>query len=607
METASLIQAANTAFQQKRYSDAAELCKSILETDSEIFLANLLLGAAFTQLSKPCDAVLYLRKARELDSNSADALKFLAQALRAKGEVDEAFRLASSGVKLHSLDADLRALLAEIFIARKEPLQAANHLKVALEIRPKSVPFHLLMGKALELLNDDRSAFEVYRLALGLNPRSAKAHASIAKLLLANGDAESAAKGFRAAIECGEVTSEIHICMAQALIALDQEEEATEHLRAAISIDPNTADAHAMLAYRDQTKGNFDAARIHFLRSTEIQPEQAVSYYGLVQSKRITTEDEQLVLRMQSALVSDSLSGTDRMILQFSLGKALTDLGDYEAAMHSYDEGNRLAFQVRLGGKPFPRERYSDILRQTANTYTQEFFDLNRAHGSASNQPIFIVGMMRSGTTLVDQILSSHAEVGAMGERDFWLQQPSIDWDPATAATIQDSFLNLQRQAVPDRPFITDKTPQNYQVLGLIHAMFPLAKIIHVTRTPIDNAFSIYTTAYDRSPDFAHDQGNIAFAYRAYEEIMNHWRTVIPGKNMIEISYENLIANHDEVVRDLIDACHLNWDTSCLRHETNKNIVKTPSLWQVRQPIYGSSVGKWRHFEPWLGELLKLK
>ncbi len=475
-----------------------------------------------------------------------------------------------------------------------------------LALRPapqKAAEALVIAGQCLEILLADSDAYQAYRQAVNLDPQSSEANLALGKLLLAHGDPARALPALQTAIELRPNEASWRVILAQAYLSIQQESQAEVQLRSALELNSNLSDAHAMLGYRLQTLGRFDDARHHFRRSIQIQPLQAVSYYGIVQGRKVTDEDGDLVSQMQIASESPNLAESDRMYLLYSLGKASSDLGEFRQAMEFWNSANQVARKVCLGGRPFANEQYRADINRTIETFTRDFFQSHRSVGSASAQPIFIVGMMRSGTTLMDQILSSHPEVGAMGERPFWLTQPL---NLERASPVQESFLKMQVEAAGSMPRITDKTPQNFQVLGWIHLLFPHAKIVHMTRDPIDNCLSIYSTPYEQSPDFAHDLSSIAFAYQTYRRLMQHWHSVIPEESILQVSYEELVSNHAETVERVVRFCGLEWDSHCLEHQSNRAVVKTPSMWQVRQPIYSGSVGKWRSFEPWLGELLNL-
>jgi hypothetical protein len=226
---------------------------------------------------------------------------------------------------------------------------------------------------------------------------------------------------------------------------------------------------------------------------------------------------------------------------------------------------------------------------------------------------VFIVGMPRSGTTLLEQILSSHPAVAPGGELPFWIQR--LDDSNASAigraeagglTEAAEEYLRLLRQIGPHALRVTDKAPFNFEFLGQLRLALPNARIIHCLRRPIDTGLSIFFTNFTQEQRYAWDQGDIVFQYRQYERLMDHWRRVLRPERFTEVQYETLVADREAETRRLIAFCGLDWDEACLAPERNDRKVQTSSLWQARQPVYKTSVERWRRYEPWLGELREL-
>jgi hypothetical protein len=238
----------------------------------------------------------------------------------------------------------------------------------------------------------------------------------------------------------------------------------------------------------------------------------------------------------------------------------------------------------------------------------------SRAKGSSgSHLPVLIVGMPRSGSTLLEQILSSHPEIGSAGELFFW-HPHGLEWgraglrhlNPQHLGAIGDDYVRLLRASAPNALRVIDKNLLNFQWLGLIWQAFPNARFIHCRRHPVDTCLSIYFTLFMLPQDYMSDRGDLAFCYRQYERLMGHWRRVLPPDRFIEVDYQALVEDREREARRLIAFCGLDWDDACLKHEANRRPVRTASVWQARQPIYRSSLERWRRYEPWLGELRQL-
>jgi Sulfotransferase family len=226
---------------------------------------------------------------------------------------------------------------------------------------------------------------------------------------------------------------------------------------------------------------------------------------------------------------------------------------------------------------------------------------------------VLIVGMPRSGTTLAEQILSSHPGVAAGGEMHIWNRRGAMfeqagasGTEPAYVQELAEAYLRWISALAPEAVRVTDKMPFNFLWTGLIHLAFPRAVIVHCQRQPIDVALSVHQTHFSPLVDLPTGGKDLVFYYRQYERLMAHWRAVLPADRFLELRYEELIANPEPITRRLIAFCGLPWDDACLHPERNQRVVKTASKWQARQPVYRSSVDRWRRYEPWLGELREL-
>jgi hypothetical protein len=308
-------------------------------------------------------------------------------------------------------------------------------------------------------------------------------------------------------------------------------------------------------------------------------------------------------------LKEPDLADGERADLHFALGKAHDDLGEYATAISHFDDGNALKHRHTS----YDRERHAAAVNSQVETFTADFYARNAPHGSPCETPILILGMPRSGTTLVEQILSSHGQVAAGGELRFWGERATAfrmndqgEINPAWAQTVERDYRAVLARISPTALRVTDKRPQNFHYVSLIHAVFPRARIIHCRRHPVDTCLSIYFQNFGRRIDFAYSRDDLLACYRQYQKLMEHWRSVLPSDRFHEIHYEDLVADQAATTRQLIAFCGLNWDDSCLRPDRNPRPVRTASLWQARQPVYRTSVARWQHYEPWLGALRDL-
>jgi hypothetical protein len=283
-------------------------------------------------------------------------------------------------------------------------------------------------------------------------------------------------------------------------------------------------------------------------------------------------------------------------------------LGDYEGAMGHFDAANG----IRSAMVRFDQAATASHVDRIIAHFTPAFLAAHAGLGTADPTPLLIVGMPRSGTTLVEQIVSCHPAIAAGGELMYWVPfdtkvtADALDLTPEWAHASAAGYLGTLRSISATAARVTDKMPFNFLLVGLIHLLLPGARIIHCRRDPIDTCLSIYSIFFEGRMEFATSKANLAFYYRQYARLMEHWRAVLPPDRFIEVQYERLIDNREAETRRLIAFTGLDWDDACLVPEKNERAVRTASVWQVRRPVYSSSVERWRRYEPWLGELAGL-
>jgi hypothetical protein len=309
---------------------------------------------------------------------------------------------------------------------------------------------------------------------------------------------------------------------------------------------------------------------------------------------------------MEAALATPGLEVAQRLRLHLALGKAADDLGDYALAMEHFDAAD----VVRRNSSSFDPAGFDLEIDRLIASCTPELIARASEPGGSDRTPVLIMGMPRSGTTLVEQIVSNHPEVVAGGELNFWNERGPA-WFAAGAETpflgkAAKDYLDVLRAIGPTAARVTDKMPFNFLWAGLIHVALPCATIIHCRRTAVDTALSIHQTHFHPGLAFPTGGAELVAYFRSYQRLMDHWRSVLPANRFIEVDYEELTRAPEPVIRRVIAACGLTWHDACLRPESNTRAVKTPSKWQARQPINRNSVARWRRYEPWLGPLRAL-
>lgn len=432
---------------------------------------------------------------------------------------------------------------------------------------------------------------------------------------MAQGAFGPAEASFRYAAQVAPDDFEAHYGLALALSAQSKTDESIQALRRALDLNPRLATGYVLLASLHQRRGEFAEAIRASRAAIDLNPGLSRPYVDVVHSKKIGTEDSDLVDRLGQMANEAGRSTGERIGLHYALGKSLNDLRQFEAAIRHFDAANELGYEAvgaSLGYAPSDEEQAID---QVVRCFDAEFFRRNANLGSPSELPVMIVGMIRSGTTLLNAMLSSHPGVASAGELEFWESEalPLLRnayrgvVHPSQIAEVADRYRRKLRAVGLKRKRVIDKMPVNYLHIGLIHTAFPNARFVHVRRNPIDTCLSIYTTDFGLEPPrFAFRRANIVHAYRQYRRLMEHWRRVIPADRLIEVDYEDLVRRREEVLPALVEFLGLDWDDSPLRHEDSSSEIVTPSRWQARQPVYTSSLERWRNYEPWLGEFAEL-
>jgi tetratricopeptide (TPR) repeat protein len=513
---------------------------------------------------------------------------------------DAALRQPSSPIVWHDLG------LACLEVGHVPDAIAAFQRAVA--NNPRYTDAYFRLGIALEKQGDLRGAILAYDRATELLPSLTEAWFRAGALVFMLGHRDEAIGCFRRAAATGPKTRFGRLGAARALLTEDRDAEAEKVLRQTLALDPSNAMAHDLLGNLLAEFGRFEEAEACFARAIALTPLLSGSYYDLVRCRPLTSDDN-LLTQMETALETPGLDVEQRLRLHLALGKAADDLSDYAVAMRHLDA----ASTVRRRSMQFDSAAFDTEIDRMITRATPDLIARSGGLGSCDATPVLIIGMPRSGTTLVEQIVSSHPGVAAAGEQNFWNERGAV-WHQAGPAGDEAPFLGkaaadylgLLREIGPQAARVTDKMPFNFLWVGLIHLALPRATIIHCRRAPIDTALSIHQTYFHPGLAFPTGGDELVAYFRSYRRVTDHWRRVLPADRFIEVDYEDLTSAPEPVIRRIIAACGLPWDDSCLRPERNPRAVKTPSKWQTRQPIYRNSVERWRRYEPWLGPLAAL-
>jgi tetratricopeptide (TPR) repeat protein len=543
----------------------------------------------------------------------ATLLALATQLLRAGRPADAIAPLRDAAV-LHPSNSIIQHDLGLAYLEVGRIPDATAALQRAVASNPRYADAYFRLGIALEKLGNIGGAIVAYDHATKLQPSLTEAWFRSGALVHELGHRDEAIGCFRRAAAAGGKTSFGRLGKARALLIEDRNPEAEQALRETLVADPRNAMAYDLLGNLLSDLGRFDEARACFERAIAIAPLLAGCYYDLVRCRPVTSRDDGLLQRMEAALATPGLEAAQRLRLHLAIGKAAEDLGDYALAMKHLDAAD----DVRRSSRSFDSAAFSTEIDRLIARCTPELIARAPELGCGDATPVLIIGMPRSGTTLVEQIVSMHPEVGAGGELNFWNERGAAWHRSATVgnknpfvakeflAKAAADYLRVLRMIAPTAARVTDKMPFNFLWAGLIHLAFPRAIIIHCRRTAVDTALSIHQTHFHPGLAFPTGGDELVAYFRSYQRLIDHWRTVLPTDRFIEVDYEDLTRAPEPVIRRIIAACGLAWHDACLRPESNPRAVKTPSKWQTRQPIYRTSVERWRRYEPWLGPLRAL-
>jgi tetratricopeptide (TPR) repeat protein len=493
--------------------------------------------------------------------------------------------------------------------------EALPRYQNAIAIDPALVEAHGGLGNALAALDRPHEAVAPFRSALALRPDHHKANLGLGRVLLDLSQPHEALAHIDRAIAARPDMAESHVARGRALVDLHRVDEALACFEVAVALDPNRAGSHHDLGLLYVFMGKFADARRAFETAVALAPRSGEFHRSLAEVARFEPGDARLAAMEALAAEMASLGVREQIALGFALGKAHGELDDPERAMHHLLAANALKRRQLA----YDEARTLGRLGRIESVFSPELLDARRGSGDPSALPIFIVGMPRSGTTLVEQILASHPHVFGAGEIPEFGRIVESVCEPAGASgafpevvpslgvarlrEIGERYVAAPRAIAPAAARVTNKMPGNFRLIGLIHLVLPNARVIHVRRDPVDTCLSCFSKLFRRQP-YTYDLGELGRYYGAYASLMAHWRRVLPADAVLDVRYEDVVRDLEGQARRIVAACGLPWDARCLDFHRATRPVRTASANQVRRPLYDSAVGRWRPYEPWLGPLL---
>lgn len=515
-----------------------------------------------------------------------------------------------------TVDPDNAQLHCDLGVMRRrlgQPELALAHYQASLRLDPSQSRVYNNLGNLLKQLGRSPEAAQNYRLAVEKDPAYAAGWMNLAEALRVQGELDAARAAAEQALERAPGDAAILNTLGAVLSDLGELDQGLACFQRATQAAPRFALAWCNYGTILQRKGRIDEAVSAYRRALELDPTDTKALRYLSRNIKFRPGDSEL-RNMEHLLQQPRVSKDDRIDLHFALGKAYDDAGDYAKAFDHIAAANRLQRQhVRYSASANTAQ-----VDRLIKTFSPEFFRHHALAGSDSEVPLFVLGMPRSGTSLVEQILASHPAVFGAGELTLLLRLPDrlsallqqpyprcVDGlDQSLCARLAAEYLAILRKPAPHALRVIDKTPFYFTVLGLIQLLFPRARVIHCQRDALDTGLSCFANRFTDSVPFVYDLAEIGAYYRDYRRLMAHWRATL-SLSMLEIRYEDLVANLESVSRRMIEFCGLEWSDRCLAYHQTERVVQTASSWQVRQPIYASSVQRWRHYEPWLGPMIQ--
>ena len=570
-------------------------------------------GEAYWALGERDAAIERYEQALALKPGFAGAHNNLGNAYKELGRLDDAIGCYLQAIAISPDFAMSHNNLGVVFKNLGRTDDAVAHYRKALSIAPNYAEAHTNLGNALQEVGRPEDAIAHHEKALAVRPDYAEAHSNLGNALKALGRPSDAVTHYEQALAIKPDFAMAHYNLGIALDDLGRPEEAVARYETALAIEPDYAEAHNNLANALDELGRQEDAVAHYQKALTIKPDYAEAHRHLAKLK---PELERVSL-LQKLLEEPAATDIDAMHYQFALGDIHHDAARFDEAFEHYDKANAL----KRGAISYDAQQYSDYADRLIEGYSQDYFQGIAAIGSDSELPVFIIGMPRSGTTLIEQIVSSHPEVYGAGElavlgnieRAIVEEFATLDPYPSCMRSHSQSIVpRAARQYLEEivgrsdgEQRVTDKAPGNFARIGLIKTLFPEARIIHCRRDALDTCTSIYLNYFVEGQDYAYELTELGQHYLDYEKLMAHWESLFPS-GILGVHYEELVTEQEAVSRRLIEYLGLEWDVRCLDFHENKRAVRTASSAQVRRPMYTHSISRWKQYEKHLAPLIAM-
>lgn len=487
--------------------------------------------------------------------------------------------------------------------------KAIEHLNRATAAMPEDAAMLTHLGTALSYAGKLDAAADSLKAALEIDPKFVDAHNNLAALSMRRNDPKSAIAHYQRALAVNERVAAVHANLANAFLSIARVDDAIAHYRRALSIRPRFPEAEYGLAQALRDNGDLTEAVEHY----KIALEQNRTHASAMTSLAFVSDslEDDMHARIRNTYKLAAPESDERKLLSFALGRHEENLGNFERAAELFTEGNA----IHRATLDFSPEKSAEQIARISEVFNQDFFNTRVGSGVSTEAPIFIVGMPRSGTTLVEQILASHPEVTGGGELSQFpatvfpmMQELHSHGFPDAASLLQPdqvtqiarTYLGALDETITGTSRFTDKLPGNFLMVGLIKLAFPNARVVHCTRDARDTCLSMFKIFFPSGGHhFSYDLGELIDYHRHYQALMQHWKSLF-GDDIIDANYETIVTDPETSIRTLLDECGLDFDQRCIDFHATKRVVRTASAVQVRKPIYTSSIGMWKNYAPYL-------
>jgi tetratricopeptide (TPR) repeat protein len=493
---------------------------------------------------------------------------------------------------------------------------AVARYRRALSLKPDSADAHCNLGAALVTKGTIAEGITHYEHALFVNPEYANAHNNLGVALAKQGRIEQAVARYQRAISLKPDFADAHNNLGNALAAQGNHHEAIMHYERALAINPDHADAHNNLGIMFRHQGRFDDAMAHYGRALAIRPDHAEAHFHRAEIKTFRRGDADLAT-LKALAGKAALPEMKAPFIHFALAKGLEDIGDYKGAFKHLRRGN----DSKRKQIDFDEPRDAAMFERISRVFDGGLFNRLQGMGAPSSMPIFVLGMPRSGSTLIEQVLAGHPQIQSGGELEHMERAASTvsnsgpralpfpdcisALDGAALRRIGEAYLARLPVLADGKVRIVDKLPDNFLRIGLIRLILPNARIIHTVRDPIDTCVSCYSRLFTSGQGFSYELAELGRYYGRYRNLMAHWGSVLPPDAMLDVVYEDVVNDLEGQARRLIDYCGLPWDDRCVSFNSSGRTVKTASGVQVRKPLFRSSLQRWRKYNDGIGPLLQ--